>query len=353
MNGFFHPLISPSVVATQMNQQNKTLVWDYWQQMNGRPHANIVSKALTPDTVWHGFQPLRHLYGEDEIWARFWRPLLQAIPDLVRRPYIFLGGHFEGGDWVCGTGDFIGTFARDWALGDVAIPAGGSSVHFRFGEFCRVENGKIVEIRIIVDLPDLMRQAGINLLPPSYGRDRWIPGPLAGDGVLLAEQEPAESEKSLHLVEAMIFGGLNKYDGKDQASQGLELYWHPHMVWHGPVGIGSAYGLDEFKQNAQGPIVRAFPDRRGVGHQARVGDGRFAASTGWPSLAGTHLNKYMDWEPTGKRIGWNIMDFWKRDGGKLLENWVMIDLIGAALESKIDLLAKLRRTIRHEFTNDT
>ena len=37
------------------------------------------------------------------------------------------------------------------------------------------------------------------------------------------------------------------------------------------------------------------------------------------------------------------MDFWKRDGDKLLENWVMIDLIGAAKASKVDLLADLRK----------
>ena len=49
----------------------------------------------------------------------------------------------------------------------------------------------------------------------------------------------------------------------------------------------------------------------------------------------------MGWAPTGEKIGWNIMDFWKRDGDLLLENWVMIDLIGAALESGVDLLAKL------------
>jgi hypothetical protein len=35
------------------------------------------------------------------------------------------------------------------------------------------------------------------------------------------------------------------------------------------------------------------------------------------------------------------MDFWKRDGELLAENWVMIDLIGAALESGVDLLATL------------
>jgi hypothetical protein len=324
-----------------MDQRNKALVWAYWQGMNDGGHAKLVSESLDASIAWHGFQPLRHLKGVEEIWLRFWRPLRQAIPDLVRRPYLFIGGQFDGGDWVCGTGDFLGTFANDWLLEGVRVPASGTSVHFRFGEFCQVRGEKIVEIRLIVDLPDLLRQAGIHLLPPSYGRDIWIPGPLAGGGLLQAEQDPAESRQTLDLVEAMIFGGLNRYDGRSQDSQGLERFWHPHMVWHGPLGIGSAYGLDEFKRNAQGPIVRAFPDRRGVGHQARIAEGRFAASTGWPSLAGTHLNDYLGWAPTGERIGWNIMDFWKRDGDLLLENWVMIDLIGAALESGVDLLAGL------------
>lgn len=323
--------------TTLTNQRNKSLVWNYWQEMNASKESQIAANFLHPDTVWHGFQPLRHLYGADHIQVEFWQPLLHAVPDLVRRPYIYIGGQFEGDDWVCGTGDFIGTFVHDW----LGIPASGSSVHFRFGEFCKVQDDKIVEIRMIVDLPDLARQAGIDLLQPNFGRDLWTPGPRAGDGIQLDEQDPAQSQKTLHLVETMIFGGLNKFDGVDQDSQRLELYWHPHMVWHGPVGIGSAYGLDGFKQNAQGPIVRAFPDRRGNGHQARIAEGYFAASTGWPSLVGTHKNDYMDWPATGERIGWNIMDFWKREGDLLLENWVMIDLIGAALESGVDLLVKL------------
>lgn len=324
------------------HQHNKKLVWHYWQIMNADGDSQVLAKTLHPEVVWHGFQPLRHLSGSEEISTKFWQPLHDAIPDLARRPYLFIGGQFEGGYWVCGTGDFIGTFSQDWKLGDIGIPASGTSVHFRFGEFCKVQEDKIVEIRIIVDLPDLARQAGINLLPLNFGRDLWIPGPRVGDGILFDEQDPAQSQKTLHLVESMIFGGLNKYDGVNQDSQGLELFWHPHMVWYGPVGIGSAYGLDEFKRNAQGPIVRAFPDRRGNGHQARIAEGYFAASTGWPSLVGTHKNDYLNWPATGERIGWNIMDFWKRDGDKLLKNWVMIDLIGAALESEIDLLAEVR-----------
>lgn len=328
------------------NQENKQIVWDYWQAMSGG-NVEGALRHLAGDVEWHGFEPLRRLTGSAEITQQFWQPLRHAIPDLLRRPYHFIGGHyaderFGTGDWVCGTGDFIGTFTHDWTLNDSTIPASGNSVHFRFGEFCKVEDGKIVEIRCIVDLPDLLRQTGITLLPPNYGRDIWTPGPLAGDGICLEEQDSAETQQTFDLVTEMIFGGLNKYDGKSQASQGLERFWHTDMVWHGPVGIGSAYGIDEFKRNAQGPIVGAFPDRRGVGHQARIAEGRFAASTGWPSLGGTHLHKYMDWEPTGGYIGWNIMDFWKRRGNKLSENWVMIDLIGAAMESGVDLLARLK-----------
>ena len=319
-------------------QENKTLVWEYWQKRID--NKAMLSQFLAEDVVWHGFEPLRHLLGIDAIYIDFWQSIHNAFPDLLRRPYVFIGGTFEGHDWVCGTGDFIGTFVNDL----FSIPATKASVHFRFGEFCKVVDGKVTEIRIIVDLPALMRQADIHIVPPNYGRDIWVPGPIAGDGVSFTVQDTQASAKTLTLVEGMIFGGLNKYDQKDQASQGLERFWHPEMVWHGPAGIGSAYGMDEFKRNAQGPIVRAFPDRKGVGHQARLAEGIFAASTGWPSLAGTHVNQYMDWQPTGEKIGWNIMDFWRRDGDLLRENWVMIDLIGSAKSSGVDLMAALTHT---------
>ena len=145
-----------------MNQQNKALVWNYWQLMNDAKNVNLLYQVLHPNIIWHGFQPLRHLSGSAEICSQFWQPLLTAIPDLIRRPYIFIGGHFDGNDWVCGTGDFIGSFANNWPLSQVTVPASGSSVHFRFGEFCKVEDGQITEIRIIIDLPQQVRQAGIN-----------------------------------------------------------------------------------------------------------------------------------------------------------------------------------------------
>lgn len=322
-----------------MNQDNKRLIWTYYQAGNRRPErVPELTRTLCHEAIsWHGPHPLRQISGVDELLSVFWQPLLSALPDLQRRPYFFIGGTFEGGDWVASTGDFIGTFSRDW----LGIPRTGMTVHFRYGEFHKVENGKVVETRMLFDVPELCQQAGFELFPPSPGIAQWVPGPLGGDGIVLEVQDRNESQRSLELIETMIFKGLNKYDQKSQESQGLSLYWHKNMVWHGPVGIGSAYGLENFKKNAQGPIVRAFPDRKGAGHKARIAEGAFAASTGWPSLVGTHQHSFMDWAPTGQKVGWNIMDFWKRDGDKLLENWVLVDLVDSALQSGVDVLAKL------------
>ncbi len=93
-------------------------------------------------------------------------------------------------------------------------------------------------------------------------------------------------------------------------------------------------------ERAQGPIVRAFPDRRGVGHRVRIAEGMFAASTGWPSLVGTITDEFLGWPPTGETAGWNIMDFWRRDGALLRDNWVLIDLVDAARQAGVDLLAE-------------
>ena len=84
----------------------------------------------------------------------------------------------------------------------------------------------------------------------------------------------------------MIFGGLNQYDGEDPDSQDLVKYWHPEMQWHGPRGVGSSLGLDEFRQRTQGPILKMVPDRKGVGHRARIAEGHYAAYDRLAGLGG-------------------------------------------------------------------
>ena len=214
-----------------------------------------------------------------------------------------------------------------------------------------MKGGRIVEMRYLIDLPALLLQAGIDLIPPGAAHPVWPPGPATGDGLRHEERDPADSARTLALVESMIFTGLNKYDGADPDSQDLVLYWHSQMTWHGPRGTGSSLDLDEFRNLAQAPFLRMTPDRKGVGHRARIAEGHFAASTGWPASVGTMTGDFLDWPASGREMRLNIMDFWRREGDMLREDWVAIDIPHHLLQMGVDVFGRMRHQHRQAGAN--
>ena len=46
---------------------------------------------------------------------------------------------------------------------------------------------------------------------------------------------------------------------------------------------------------------------------------------------------FLDWRATGEKMRWNVMDFWRREGDLLLEDWVLIDMIDGAAQAGIDV----------------
>jgi hypothetical protein len=64
----------------------------------------------------------------------------------------------------------------------------------------------------------------------------------------------------------MLFKGLGSFDGHNQEAMHQERYWHDDMLWYGPYGIGTTYGLNGFKQDHQWPFLVAFPNRVGGNH---------------------------------------------------------------------------------------
>lgn len=335
-------------MANTSVQHSKILVWEYWQKLHLSPKTitNINEQYLAPEILWQGPQPFNEITGQNNLFEQVWQPIFKAFPDLQRRTYLFLGGEV-GNDvkdiaetevWVAGMGDYIGTFANDW----LGIPATGQTIHFRFGEFSRVVDNKIVEIYTLFDIISLMRQAGFAVLPPSKGHDIWVPGPINGGGVLLEPQDAKESEKSFELLNRMLFEGMQYKQGQKAKKPGMEGYWTEDMVWYGPDGIGSVYGLKEFYRNAQGPIVAGHPDRIGGFHKARFGEGHCAAMGGLKALQGTHTGKFLGIEPSGNKVAWRIMDFYTRKGDLLFEDWVLVDLIDACKQCGLDIFARLK-----------
>jgi predicted ester cyclase len=299
--------------------------------------AGRLGTAFADDVAWYAVHPMNDLAGKEAVERAVLAPLRAAFPDIERRDDIAIEGVFRGETWVAITGHLCGTFAAELH----GLPATGGLGFVRYGEFARVVDGRIVEMVVFHDLVDLMRQAGCSPLPTSAGVDLLIPGPRTRDGVVLDRADPDEGARSVALVEAMI-AGLMAYDGASLASMGQERFWAPDMLWFGPGGIGSNRRLKGFQDFHQRPFLTAFPDRRGGNHKARVGDGAYVASAGWPSIQATHAGPYLGHPATNKRITMRVSDFWRAENGRLAENWVFIDIPDLFLQFGRDLFAEAR-----------
>ncbi|MFX8172471.1 hypothetical protein ABTK94_19380, partial [Acinetobacter baumannii] len=62
----------------------------------------------------------------------------------------------------------------------------------------------------------------------------------------------------------------------------------------------------------------------------------------WPSVRATHTGGgWLGMPPTDKRIGMRVMDFWRREGDLLAENWVFIDIPDLLLQMGVDVFGRM------------
>ncbi|MEM1379617.1 MAG: ester cyclase [Pseudomonadota bacterium] len=299
---------------------------------------------------WHAAHPVNDLVGADAFFSAYWQPLRRAIPDIEVRPFIEVSGDYDGkildgdgaaGTWVCSTGYFAGTFAKP--LFDV--PPTHRPIFLRYSELIRVEGGKIAEGYIIPDFLDLMVQAGVCPLRPSLGHPGPVMPPRRMDGLSRPKADPAETEATVTLVLDML-DGLGRFDGKSLYTMDQERYWSENFLWFGPGGIGTSRGLSGFRALHQGPFLKGFP-KRGVDRtKAFVADGPYVATGGWPHMTAEHLGGgWLGLPPSGQKLTMRVMDFWRREGDRLDENWVSIDILHILDQMGLDLLRQMRQTL--------
>lgn len=308
--------------------------------------ASAAAGIVAEDAVFDVSAPVGRLEGRAAIVAGLLEPLRHALPHVYRRDEIFIGGdniREEGGQWVAAVTHYVGNFTGDlWG-----IPANDHLVFLRAGEFYRIENGQIVKARIILDLPDLMRQAGLKVYAAreGVGTEMLFPGPATHDGVL--PDAPARSKASLDVVEHML-GSLRAYDPETMSSPnqtGSGGTWADDMMWYGPGGIGSNYRWDGFVKDHRESFLTAFPDRVGGDHYCRIGDGDYAAVSGWPSMTMTHRGDYLGQAAKGQALTLRVMDFYRcRHGGpegpRIAENWVLLDYVDLFAQMGVDLIGR-------------
>lgn len=272
-------------------------------------------------------------------------PLRASFPDFERKTWLFFGGKSsgridgtnDGRMWVTGTGVLRGTFANDY----LSIPATGGEVNIRWGEFCRLENHEILETFFLIDVIDLMQQAGFHVLPPSRGKDNVYPPPAANDGILREPQDRAHTAYTLAHIRRFIFDGLNKFDESDLNSMGMANFFHRNVAWYGPGGIGACLSFQEFESLHQRPWLHAFPDRAVQNLDALFAEGLYSGAPGWNGVQATHKGAYLGHPATGNALGVNGLDWWRRKGEMYIENWVFVDMIHLFRQIHVDLFARL------------
>ena len=330
-------------------------MWDFWRQLEEADAAQslqAVHSFCHRDLRWHGPEPIAKLQGTEGFCNGFWQPLRASFPDLKRKIFIFMGGRSSGrvdGDaardgrmWVSGTGTLDGTFTHDY----LGVPASGERISIRWGEFCKLQEGKITEIFCLLDFIDLMQQVGIEVLPPSLGADGVYSPPGVADGVMLDPQDESNSAYGLEHIRRFLFDGLNRYDQDHLSSMGMATFFHPDISWYGPGGIGACFSLKAFEDHHQRPWLQAYPDRKVVDIDALFAEGDYSAAAGWGDVVATHTGEYKGVPATGNAIEFNGLDWWKRDGERFIENWVFVDMVHLFNQLGVDLFARMRQTTR-------
>ena len=323
-------------------QAAKAVVFDFYKRLDSAtPEAlgDVVQDHTTDNYLWRGYHPFHEQTSATQVAHLFWQPLRNSLKHLQRRQDIFMAGRNEMDDfssvWVVSMGHLMGLFDEPW----LGIRPTGKIAMLRYCEFNKVENGKISETAMFFDIPHLMVQAGLQPFPPQTAAQLVQPGPMSHNGLMFNEQEPTQGETTLAAINHMIIA-LGDWDHELSLEDELRLSWHEDMTWWGPTGIGATYTIPRYAQQHSGPFRAAFKDRAFNGHVCRMAEGEFGGFFGWPNLTLEPLGGFMGMPATGKSGDMRVIDVYRRDGDKLAENWVFIDLLHFWKQQGVDILSR-------------
>ena len=325
-------------------QTEKQLVTDYYAALDaasGDALAAVQGQFIAPDYLWRGFHPFNEIRDGQKVVSQFWQPLKTALTSMQRRMDIFMAGANtlpdHGGTWVVSMGHLMGLFDAPW----LGIQPTGKMAMLRYCEFHRVEGDKITETAMFFDIPHLMMQAGLQPFPPQTAAHMVQPGPMTHQGLMFGPQDPAEGEKTLAAIDYMVSDIKTWRGGREEPLvDELRRSWNEDMIWWGPAGIGATYTIERYAQQHSGPFRAAFADRTFNGHICRVAEGHFGGFFGWPNLTLTPTGGFMGMPATGKPGDMRVIDMYRREGDKLTENWIFIDLLHFWNQQGVDILAR-------------
>ena len=324
-------------------QSQKSLILSFYDKLEGadaKSVVKVINQFTKSDFQWYGVYPFNEQKGGDAVAEVFWIPFLSAWSNVQRRQDVFLAGtsEIDNTDWVISMGHFMGLLDGNW----LGFPASRKLAFLRYADFNCIKDGKIIRGSFFCDLIGLMHQLGINPLPPQTGASFIYPGPRTHDGLLIKPQKQIESEKTLELLNRMIgdLTDLNKSKNDSPPPDLLRKTWHDDMLWFGPAGIGATYTIPRYQEQHQLPFRRGLKDKIFNGHICRIAEGNYAGFFGWPNLTNTAKGGFLGLPASSIAADMRVVDIYRRQGEKLSENWVLIDLPWWLKQQGVDVLER-------------
>ena len=243
-------LATPALAQMQRKQEdgkslgharNKRLVTEFLESMASSDTTAALRQYCHTDCRFEVFHPFNTLVGVEAADAAFWKPLKTSFPNYEHRVAFTIANEYEGRDMVSTWGHVMGTFDEPW----IGIPPTGGVTFLRFGFAAVIREGKIAKAYVLLDIIDVMRQAGFYPLREMPGSGEAWPFPPQDTGATALAHDQARGEKTLRIVREMQAGLPKPDEIKLLAVQAGKHspHWHENMNWYGPAGIGTGRGL--------------------------------------------------------------------------------------------------------------
>jgi len=317
---------------------------------DGADIEEIIKAFTNPNYIFRGYQPYTNDDGIPLSAAceDFWSPLIRAVKHIQRREDVFIAGYnrpmmkskcSQNEVWVMSMGNFMGLF--DGEL--FGLRPTGKLINIRYTEFHLVENEKISQTIMTIDIIAIMEAAGSYPLPPSTGVYFNYPGPRLHDGLVYGESCPEEGDKTYDLLMRMYadLTELNESGSMTCAPEVLEKTWVKNMCWFGPCGIGGSYTIPRYQRQHQLPFRNNLTEKHLGPVPVFIAEGRFAGMYG-NILTSKPLGGFLGFP--GGQIPANMpyVDVYSREDDKLSENWIILDLVAWSKDQGLDLMERTK-----------
>lgn len=341
-------------------QEAKKIVLDYFKEMeqcSAEQCPDVLKKYTSEDYLFRGVYPFEMQHGASDAARVFWTPLKTSLRMMQRRMDIFLGGFNKYGNqeiWVLSTGNFMGLFDEDW----LGIRRTRKLNCLRYAEFNCVENGKITQTAMFVDILGFMQMAGVQALPPETGKFFVYPGPRMHNGLLFEDAPEEEGLATIRLMNRLCGEEPDYVDTREDPNdytgitekerkyiRNCRRYFADDMIWFGPCGIGASYTLPRYTQQHSTPFDLGLTDYKFNGHLVRVAEGEFGGFFGWPNLTNTPTGGYLGMTGSNQPVNMRVVDVYWRRGDRLAENWVYIDHLYWYKQQGLDVLERTKNIL--------